>query len=730
MKPLLFVLAVSLLGAVAGAQPSLTAAKIGHSPHGEAFDSGPREKPWVMEGIGHAHFPITTQNPEVQKWFDQGITLLHSFWYFEAERAFRWCLKLEPENAMAFWGLAMAVADETRSQSMIREAVKHKDKAGERERLYIDALAARLLADPLDDNGSDRGNRERKYKKLLETICIRYPDDVEAKAQLALDTMGDSRLGAEMIVRQILAAAPDHPGAHHYRIHNWNYNEPEQALDSCERYGKIAPEIGHAQHMPGHIYAMVGMWNEAAISMDAATRVEKRYMKQRMIFPFNNWNYAHNRNYLAYIQGQLGMAEAAIQGGRDLIAAPRDPKYNNDSPRLTHSQGQWALLRDLIKFERWKDLLDPKTFEWGDSFREKMHKAFAEGIANLALGNIDQAEKRIAEHAALKKDIEKNKDQENMYRVESLELKARLALARGDALAGLAALTEAAQREAGMQKEFSDPPFYPESLYVAVGRAYLDQKSAALAVRAYEKALELTRNDGFALAGLVEAYAAIGDRDKAKDAMARLLYVWSDADRGLKPLERAKATGITAEPRDSSPRRQRNYLRTSLEHFGPNRWEPYEAPKLDAVDSGGKRVTLEEYRGKNVLLVFYLGEECPHCIEQLQAIAKSKDELIAAETVMLAISSAPPAKNAASERMGKLPFRLLSETHFENARRFKSYDDFEDIELHSTILIDRLGRVHWARSGGDPFTDVAFLTKELARMNAAVKTQAAGGGGR
>src|SRR5204863_1232113 len=75
--------------------------KQGHSKHGEAYDVGPREKPWVMEGLSITHFPITTKNPEVQKWFDQGFTLLHSFWYYEAERAFRWCLKLEPECAMA-----------------------------------------------------------------------------------------------------------------------------------------------------------------------------------------------------------------------------------------------------------------------------------------------------------------------------------------------------------------------------------------------------------------------------------------------------------------------------------------------------------------------------------------------------------------------------------------------------------------------------------------------------
>mgnify|MGYP002787152987 FL=1 len=75
--------------------------KAGHSKHGAAFDEGPRQKPWRMEGIGRVHFPITTKNPEVQQWFNQGVALLYSFWYFEAERAFRWCLKLEPETAMA-----------------------------------------------------------------------------------------------------------------------------------------------------------------------------------------------------------------------------------------------------------------------------------------------------------------------------------------------------------------------------------------------------------------------------------------------------------------------------------------------------------------------------------------------------------------------------------------------------------------------------------------------------
>src|SRR5260221_10426625 len=77
----------------------------GHSLHGQAWDEGPRSRPWVMEGIGHTHFPVTSKNPDVQAWFDQGHTLLHGFWFFEAERAFRWCVKLDPDCAMAYWGL-------------------------------------------------------------------------------------------------------------------------------------------------------------------------------------------------------------------------------------------------------------------------------------------------------------------------------------------------------------------------------------------------------------------------------------------------------------------------------------------------------------------------------------------------------------------------------------------------------------------------------------------------
>jgi len=700
--------------------------KLGHSHMGGAYDEGPRQRPRKIEGIGHSSLPITTKNPEVQQWFDQGVTLLHSFWYYEAERAFRWCLKLEPENAMAYWGMARAT-NGARSEDFIREAVKRKNNVTERERLYIEAIAAEGLPDPLHDkpSGADGEGRGRKYRKALETLCVKYPDDMEARSLLALASMGDNRYGAELMIREILSKQPDHPGAHHYRIHNWDYHEPEQAIVSAQRYGQIVPGIGHALHMPGHIFSIVGMWNEAAIAMDAATRAEKKYMKDSLTFPFNNWNYGHNRYYLSYIQEQLGMPDSAIFGVRQLIDAPQDPKDNNDGPFSSHSYGIAGLARALTRFERWDELLNEKTIPWRDIFRDKAGKAYFESRAHLGKRDLAKAEKSITAHLALKKDIEKNKDFQQIYGIQEVELKARLALLRGDTITGLGMLADASQREFEMQKTYADPPQYPESLYNALGEAYLENKSPLLAAKAWEKALELTKSDIFALSGLVRAYAALGEKAKAEDAMARLNFVAADAQAGLGIVELARATGVKATPRDASPAPQRNYPRTSLEKYGPQRWEPYGAPALEVRDTAGKPVTLDEFKGKNVMLVFYLGQECAHCMRQLHDLGKKKDDWSRLDTVLIAVSSQTPEKNAkAIKELGDLPWKLLSDDNHTNARRWHSFDDFEELELHSTLLIDKKGRVYWGRVGGDPFSDSAYIIKQLERMNAMVEKEA------
>ncbi len=711
--------------AILGAVPILFAqspaglTKMGHSIHGETYDVGPRQKPWLMDGIGTEHFPITTSNPEAQKWFDQGNALLASFWDYEAERSFRWVLKLDPECAMGYWGLARVTdhnGDKERRTIALREAEKRMSKVSERERMYIQAWVEHYREDPAAPKTEKE--RDEVYRHRLEEICWKYPDDLEAKSLYALANLWDgNHLGSNALLDEIIAKEPRHPGANHYKIHLWIGPDATHALDSSAIYGDIAPAIGHAQHMPGHIYSHVGMWNEAAISMDKATRVEAAYMRDHLAFPFNTWNYAHNRNYLCYIQEQLGMADAAIQGARSLLASPYDPKYNKE--KNSNRPGKIALLRVLIRYERWKEILDSKDLKWTDDIQDKMLKEHAQALAHIGLGQIPEAEENVRKHQELRKEVEKddNKWLTPVYETQAMEIKGRLMLAHGDTLNGLAALSDAAAKESKLRDEDNDPPFYANIIYDSLGRAYLDQKSPSLAVAAFEKALAEVKNDGFALAGLAESYHAMGDMEKARDTYGRLLYVWAQADPSLKWMDRVKALGLTAEPRDESPRKQRVYRSAELASYGPLLWEPYRAPLLDAVDSKGKRVTLEDYKGKNVLLIFYLGDECPHCLEQLVQLAKRAADFSRESTEILAVSKNSPEHNRESLKMGEVPFRLLSDEKLENMKRFLSYDDFEDLELHSTILIDKNGRVIWSRNGGDPFTDFDFLVNQIKRAN-------------
>ena len=700
--------------------------RIGHSSHGSAFDEGPRQRPWKLDDIGSTHFPITTSVPEVQEWFDQGNTLLHSFWYWEAERSFRWCLKLDPECAMAWWGLARAVGERggnDRSRDVLREAILRKDAVTDRERMYIEAWEDAYLPEMsgaveiLDEE--DRSAFDELAERL-EKIVLAYPDDIEAKSLLALYSLDESRrYGNELILQQVLEREPLHPGAHHYRIHNWDGEDGAYALDSCEVYGQLAKYVGHANHMPGHIYSGIGMWHEAAIWMDRATRVEKHYMREQMIFPFNHWNYAHNRNYLSYIQGSLGMVDAALDGARQLLAAPLDPKFNDGTTASfsVHNQGRTALLRELVRFEHWDELLDPETIEWRDLLADDVWKAYCEGVAHLGRGETTDAIDSLLALKKLEERVEEGgRFMKGSYELMMLELRGLVALERGDDLKGVSLLAEGAEKQ--LDPYYNDPPSYPRVLATLLGDAHLARHSPELASEAYERTLEKVPNDPFALSGLARARHALGDIDGAERAYGRLLFQWSDADPGLRWLDDARALGLTSEPVDESPKPQRRYAEQVLAEIGPQTWAPYPAPELDAIDGVGDQVTLDEYVGRLVLLVFFLGEECPHCVDQLVAIDEKIDEFTERDVDVLAISGDTPEMIEQSETMGELGFRLLSDEGFANAKRFRSYDDFEEIELHSTILIDRDGLVRWARSGGDPFTDLEFLFGEIDRVDA------------
>jgi hypothetical protein len=142
--PTIALLALGALACAEDAPPAKPEDKLlpGHSVNGEAFNEGPRQAAVLMQGTGNVHLAVTTKNELAQKFFDQGLGQLHGFWYFEAERSFRQAAALDPECAMAYWGMTMAnINNPERASGFIKEAVKRKEKAGRQEQLYIGAWA-------------------------------------------------------------------------------------------------------------------------------------------------------------------------------------------------------------------------------------------------------------------------------------------------------------------------------------------------------------------------------------------------------------------------------------------------------------------------------------------------------------------------------------------------------------------------------------------------------------
>jgi peroxiredoxin len=481
------------------------------------------------------------------------------------------------------------------------------------------------------------------------------------------------------------------------------------------------------------------MWHEGAIWLDAATRVEKRYLQQNLVLPHQAWNYPHNRNFLAHAQSMLGLPSAALQGSYDLLNAPLDPDENSDDGDHTvFGQGLEALRRTLVRFERWDAILEPGHIPWNDSASHRAWRAHSEGLAALGQGDLAAAEQRVLDLLRLGKEIEAGSGDptplfeagdiegarrmlalkllEDLHPIMVKELEGRLRIARGEHLRGLELLTEAARLEFEHREEHDDPPTFPRSLYNVLGETYLELGSPRPAIAAFEKALESIPNNGYSWAGLARAHHALSEVDEAERCYAHMLHVWSGAEAVIWQLEKARALGLEVDPIDPSPAAQRSYETEVLAQHGPNTWQPYPAPTLVALDADRAEVGLGEFAGKNVLLVFYLSDQCVHCVEQLRAIEARAAEFAAKDTVLLAISADPPERNAASV-LRDLPFRLLSDSpDHANAIRYKSFDEFEDIELHSTQLIDRQGRLRWVRTGGEPFTDIGFLLREIDRI--------------
>ncbi|MDQ6705843.1 MAG: hypothetical protein M3Z85_07750, partial [Acidobacteriota bacterium] len=382
-------------------------------PPGLAAPSLPAK---IMTGQGSVHFAITTSDPEAQRFFDQGVAQMHSFWALEAERSFLQAAALDPAAPMPHWGIAMVAAGDYRPRHQLerdtpaKPGAKKPDrygvlggagravaaaqkavelsavpgKATDLEKLYIASIAARR-----DTNGSEP---DAAYILGLRKIAAAYPDEVEAKTYLALHLMRgfttpdreprEGSMEAVAILRDLAIKFPDHPGVHHYIIHGFEgASFARDAWPSCRRYPELVTNIPHALHMPGHIWAQTGKWNEAAQSFESAAENELGYIKADALY--GRYHHGHNVAFLITTYCFQGKYDKAMESSRGLMAFTENPREaaELDNPYTAYRQGWFGTLRTLVFFEKWDEILDGKTLTEYAKPRERAWLHWARGLA-------------------------------------------------------------------------------------------------------------------------------------------------------------------------------------------------------------------------------------------------------------------------------------------------------------------------------------------------------------
>src|SRR4051794_207978 len=233
----------------------------------------------LLAGLGNLQHAVKTGNPQAQRFFDQGLRLVYAFNHEEAVRSFRRAAELDPQMAMAYWGIAYALGPninldvdperERAAYEAVQKALQLSANGPENERAYIEALAKRYSIDPK----ADLRRLAVDYKNAMGELVRRYPDDLDAAtlyAESAMDLRpwqlwksdGRPAEGTEEIIaviESVLRRDPNHMGAIHYYIHAVEASpNPERALVYAPKLASLAPAAGHLVHMPAHIYMRTG----------------------------------------------------------------------------------------------------------------------------------------------------------------------------------------------------------------------------------------------------------------------------------------------------------------------------------------------------------------------------------------------------------------------------------------------------------------------------------------
>jgi len=512
-----------------------------------------QSRPKLLDGLGNLHYPVTTSSLDAQKYFEQGLRLIYAFNHWEAIQAFRESIRLDPDFAMGYWGLALAFGPnlndwtpkdrERIAFESIELAKSKKTRVSQVERDLIDALARRY-------NGTAyelRDSLNNSYAIGMKEIAAKYPDDAEVQtlyADAIMNTMpwdywekdGTAKpqtAEAKKVLENVLLKFPKHPGAHHLYIHLVEASPtPELALKSASFLENAMPRAGHIVHMPAHIYVRVGDYTKSIEANQKAVKVDEDYLSfsenqglYRMMY------YPHNVDFISFSSYMEGRSNLGI-----LTALKLAYKGNFVSSGAPPGFSQYAMVEPMIaytRFGKWTEILalpDPGK----ENLYAQVMWRFSRGMAFLRSGYDAQANFELNKLDSLNK-LDTLKSIYITFNPVSSSSQIASNLLRGEIFLKEKKYDEAFQSfqeavKVESELRYNEPPDWKLPTRHYLGAALLEAGKFAEAEQVFLADLKLNRENGWSLTGLQRCQNAQGRKSDVAATAKRFSKAWKNSD--------------------------------------------------------------------------------------------------------------------------------------------------------------------------------------------------------
>jgi tetratricopeptide (TPR) repeat protein len=506
-----------------------------------------------FDGLGSYTRQITTSSPEAQKYFNQGLNFYFGFNHGEAIRSFQAAAALDPECAMAHWGIALSCGPHINfplvpppaaalAWKELGLAEEHAVKASPVERMLIAALSRRY-ADPQPE---DRSALDQAYATEMSNVWMTYPKDPDVGALFAEALMdlrpwdqwtkdGQPQPGTKEILavlEGVLKLSLYHPFANHLYIHALEASpHPEQALAAADRMRELQPDIAHNVHMPSHIDIRIGHWSEAITANLKAVAADERYRdivgqpKGLIVFYA-----AHNQHMLAYAAMMTGQRDLAVEHIRAMAdGIPEDVLKEY----AMFGEAFMAMPYEvLLRFGLWDEILGEPDHPAFMVFTRAFRHA-ARGIAYAAKGDIKAARAEQAAYLEAGKlvppyDQLGNNPCQSMLAITAPMLEGEISVREGKIDEGLSQLRAAVSVEDSLR--YDEPPGWILPVRHSLGANLIQAGRYAEAEQVYRDDLARFPENGWSLYGLARS-VRLQHRDQEASAIEdRFRKIWAKAD--------------------------------------------------------------------------------------------------------------------------------------------------------------------------------------------------------